>query len=61
MNEETKSMKVQDKLTVKECREVIPESSIYVTKVVEETSFEVDTNELLTLRLEGQSLEEQNN
>lgn len=61
VNEETKSMQVQDKLTVKECKAVIPEGSIYVTKVVEEISFEVDTNELLALRLDEQSLEEQNN
>ena len=61
VNEETKSMKVQGKLTVKKCRTVIPEGSIYIRKIVEEISFEVDTNELLALRLDEQPLEEQNN
>lgn len=54
VNEETKSMKEQGKLTVKECKTLIPEGTIFVTKAIEVDTFEVNTDELIALRLEEQ-------
>lgn len=48
----SKSIEVQGKATVKQCKEIIPADSIFITKSTEVDTFEVDTNELMKLRIE---------
>jgi len=46
------SIRNQGKLTIKQAKELIPEKTVFVTKEIEKDSFEVDTEELLKLKLE---------
>jgi len=46
------SIRVQGKLTIKQAKELIPEKTVFVTKEIEKDSFEVDTEELLKLKIE---------
>lgn len=57
INKEVQTIKVSGKLTVKECKELIPEDNIYVNKEVVTEEFEVLTEELLKLKLEKGDVE----
>lgn len=51
IEKETGTLKVNRKVTVKESKELIPTDTIYINKEVSTEEFEVNTEELIAIKL----------
>lgn len=52
--EKAETTRVEGKLTVKECKEFLFDGCQFITKSIEVDTFEVNTQELIALRIETQ-------